>query len=107
DIGVVRDRKVPHASGFPEQLAAQICARLNAAASPALVVGGDVERYGAWDAVIGLAESTPPVGRCAPPPGRGGGGPRKPSLFIGFFAPRAGADSPGRSRAAIWSPTPR
>ena len=34
--------------------------------SPALIVGGDVERYGAWDAVIGLAERTQSVVWTAP-----------------------------------------
>ena len=58
DVAVVRDRKVTHAVGFPADLAEEICARIEAATSPALIVGGDVERYGAWDAVIGLAERT-------------------------------------------------
>src|SRR6202034_1893071 len=52
DIAVVRDRSVTSAKGFPAELAEQICARVEAAKSPALIVGGDVERYGAWDAGI-------------------------------------------------------
>jgi benzoylformate decarboxylase len=89
DIGVVRDRKVTHASGFPDQLAAQICARLNAAASPALVVGGDVERYGAWDAVIGLAERTRSAVWTAPLTGWSGF-PENHPLYQGILPPGAG-----------------
>lgn len=56
DIAVVRDRAVTHAHGFPPDLAVQISQRIDAAISPALIVGGDVDRYRASDAVIGLAE---------------------------------------------------
>src|ERR1700727_2762773 len=41
DVAVVRDRTVTHAVGFPRALAEKICARLDAAKSPVLVVGGD------------------------------------------------------------------
>ena len=66
DVAVVSDRKVTHAVGFPADLAKAICARIEAATSPALIVGGDVDRYDAWDAVIGLAERTQSVVWTAP-----------------------------------------
>jgi benzoylformate decarboxylase len=72
DIAAVHDRKVIQAVGFPADLADQICARIEAATSPALIVGGDVERYGAWDAVIGLAERTQSIVWAAPPTGWSG-----------------------------------
>src|SRR3984885_5156231 len=55
DTAVVRDRSVTHATGFPPDLAERVGARLAAAKSPALIVGGDVERYGAGGAGGGLA----------------------------------------------------
>src|ERR1700733_2416902 len=66
DIAVVRGRSVTHAAGFPAELAERICARLETAKSPAFIVGGDVERYGAWDAVVGLAERTQSIVWTAP-----------------------------------------
>src|ERR1700728_3642883 len=54
DIDVVRDRTVTHATGFPTELAEQVAARLDAATSPAIVVGGDIDRYDAYEAGIEL-----------------------------------------------------
>jgi benzoylformate decarboxylase len=89
DIVAVRDRKVTHAAGFPADLADQICARIGAAASPALIVGGDVERYGAWDAVIGLAERTQSIVWTAPLTGWSGF-PENHALYRGLLPPGAG-----------------
>jgi benzoylformate decarboxylase len=89
DVAVVRDRKVTHAVGFPAELAEQICARLEAATSPALIVGGDVERYGAWDAVIGLAERTQSAVWTAPITGWSGF-PENHPLYQGILPPGAG-----------------
>ncbi|MDT5049335.1 MAG: benzoylformate decarboxylase, partial [Mycobacterium sp.] len=89
DVAVVRDRKVTHAVGFPADLAEEICARIDAATSPALIVGGDVERYGAWDAVIGLAETTQSVVWTAPLTGWSGF-PENHPLYQGMLPPGAG-----------------
>ena len=89
DVAVVRDRKVTHAVGFPADLAEQICARIEAATSPALIVGGDVERYDAWDAVIGLAERTQSVVWTAPITGWSGF-PENHPLYQGLLPPGAG-----------------
>jgi benzoylformate decarboxylase len=89
DVAVVRDRKVTHAVGFPADLAEQICARIEAATSPALIVGGDVDRYDAWDAVIGLAERTQSVVWTAPITGWSGF-PENHPLYQGLLPPGAG-----------------
>ncbi|HME15568.1 MAG TPA: benzoylformate decarboxylase [Mycobacterium sp.] len=89
DVAVVRDRKVTHAVGFPAELAEQICARIEAATSPALIVGGDVDRYDAWDAVIGLAERTQSVVWTAPITGWSGF-PENHQLYQGLLPPGAG-----------------
>src|ERR1700730_12486452 len=89
DIAAVRDRTVTQAVGFPADLAEQICARIEAATSPALIVGGDVERYGAWDAVIGLAERTQSVVWTAPLTGWSGF-PENHPLYQGMLPPGAG-----------------
>src|ERR1700744_6402105 len=88
DVAVVRDRKVTHAVGFPTDLAEQICARIEAATSPALIVGGDVERYGAWDALIGLAEGTQAAVWTAPITGWAGF-PANHPLYQGTLPPGA------------------
>jgi benzoylformate decarboxylase len=89
DVAVVRDRKVTHAVGFPADLAEQICARIEAAKSPALIVGGDVDRYDARDAVIGLAERTQSVVWTAPITGWSGF-PENHPLYQGLLPPGAG-----------------
>jgi benzoylformate decarboxylase len=89
DIAVVRDRTITRATGFPSDVAEQICARLEAATSPALIVGGDVERYGAWDAVIGLAERTQATVWTAPLTGWSGF-PENHPLYHGALPPGAG-----------------
>ncbi len=89
EIATVRDRKVTHAGGFPADLAEQICGRIHSAASPALVVGGDVERYGAWDAVIGFAERTKSVVWTSPLTGWSGF-PEDHPLYRGVLPPGAG-----------------
>ena len=89
DLGVVQNRKVFHAGGLPEDLATQISSRLDAATSPALVVGGDVERDRAWDAVIALAERTRSVVWTAPLTGLSGF-PENHPLYQGMLPPGAG-----------------
>jgi benzoylformate decarboxylase len=89
DVAVVRDRKVTHAVGFPAALAEQICGRIQAATSPVLIVGGDVERYEAWDAVIGLAERTQSPVWTAPITGWSGF-PENHPLYQGILPPGAG-----------------
>jgi benzoylformate decarboxylase len=89
DVAVVRDRTVTHAAGFPPELAEKICARLDAAKSPVFVVGGDVERYGAWDAVIGLAERVQAPVWTAPLTGWSGF-PENHPLYHGALPPGAG-----------------
>src|SRR5260370_38644389 len=90
----VRERKARQAVGFPADLAEQICARIEAATSPALIVGGDVERYGAWDAVIGLAERTQSAVWTAPITGWSGF-PENHPLYQGMLPPGAGWASQG------------
>jgi benzoylformate decarboxylase len=92
DIAAVRDRKVIQAVGFPADFADQICARIEAATSPALIVGGDVERYGTWDAVIGLAERTQSIVWTAPLTGWSGF-PENHPLYQGMLPPGAGSVS--------------
>jgi len=89
DIAVVRTRTVAHAGGFPDEIATDIATRLNNAKSPALIVGGDVERFGAWDAVIALAERTQSVVLTAPLTGLSGF-PENHPLYHGSLAPGAG-----------------
>mgnify|MGYP005812866355 CR=1 FL=1 len=89
DIAVVRDRKVTRAVGFPADLAEEISRRIESARSPALIVGGDVERYGAWDAVIALAERTQSVVWTAPLTGWSGF-PENHPLYQGVLPPGAG-----------------
>ena len=89
DIDVVRARTVTHAGGFPTDLATDIAARLNKSNSPALIVGGDVERFGAWDAVIALAERTQSVVFTAPLTGLSGF-PEDHPLYHGSLPPGAG-----------------
>ena len=89
DVAVVRDRTVTHAAGFPADIAEKICAQLDSAASPALIVGGDVERYGAWDAVIGLAERTRSIVWTAALTGWNGF-PENHPLYQGTLPPGAG-----------------
>ncbi len=89
DIDVLRTRTVTQAGGFPADLAADIAARLDGAKSPALIVGGDVERFGAWDAVIALAERTNSVVLTAPLTGLSGF-PEDHRLYHGPLPPGAG-----------------
>lgn len=89
DIAALRDRSVTHAAGFPAELAEQISGRLESAKSPVLVVGGDVERYGAWDAVVGLAERTQAAVWTAPLTGWSGF-PEDHPLYQGILPPGAG-----------------
>ena len=73
--------------GEPEALGA-VAAALNDSTNPALVVGAGVDRDGAWDAVVALAERTgatvwvsPLSGRCS--------FPEDHPAFAGFLTPAA------------------
>jgi hypothetical protein len=104
DVAVVRDRKVAQALGFPADLAEEICARIEAATSPAVIVGGDVERYGAWDAVIGLAETTQSVVWAAPMTGVESI-PRESPVASGDAATRCGLHLPSvNGESGVLSP---
>jgi benzoylformate decarboxylase len=85
----VRDRTVIRASGFPPELASQISARLARATSPAIVVGGDVDRYDATDLVVRLAERTQSSVYTAPLTGWSGF-PENHPLYHGALPPGAG-----------------
>lgn len=89
EIAAVRDRRVIQASAFPEELAKEIGRRLDSAKTPALVVGGDLERSGAWDAVIALAEKTRAAVWTAPFPGLSGF-PEDHPLYQGTLSPGVG-----------------
>lgn len=89
DVVAVRNRLVTHTGGFSPELAEQISGRLESAKSPALIVGGDVERYGAWEAVIALAERTRSAVWTAPLTGWSGF-PENHPLYQGLLPPGAG-----------------
>jgi benzoylformate decarboxylase len=89
DIDVVRTRRVTVATEFPARTAREIAGRLAAAKAPALVVGGDVERAGALDAVVTLAERTRAAVWTAPFPGLSGF-PENHPLYQGLLPPGAG-----------------
>ena len=89
DIDVIRTRAVTRATGFPADTAQAIATRLAAATAPALVVGGDVERSGAREAVVSLAERTRAAVWTAPLPGLSGF-PEDHPLYQGLLPPGAG-----------------
>jgi benzoylformate decarboxylase len=86
---VIRDRTVSHGGGISPATAARIAQRLNEARSPVIVVGGDVERAGAWDAVVALAERLSAAVWTAPLPGLSGF-PENHPLYRGGLPPGAG-----------------
>jgi benzoylformate decarboxylase len=88
-VAVLGARKVVAGGGFADHLAAQIADQLDAATAPALVVGGDVERYGAREAVIALAERTRAAVWSAPLTGLSGF-PENHPLYQGTLLPGAG-----------------
>jgi thiamine pyrophosphate-dependent acetolactate synthase large subunit-like protein len=89
EAAVVRSRVVRHGGGISPDLAASLAARLDAATSPAMVVGGDVERSGARDAVVALAERTRSAVYTAPLPGLSGF-PENHPLYQGLLPAGAG-----------------
>jgi thiamine pyrophosphate-dependent acetolactate synthase large subunit-like protein len=84
DIQRVRDRKVGHSGGFSDEIAQDIATRLDAAEKPVLIVGGDVERYGARDDVVALAERANATVWTAPLTGLSGF-PENHSLYQGLL----------------------
>jgi benzoylformate decarboxylase len=89
DIARVQDRRVNHAGGLSRATASEIAGRLDASSAPALVVGGEVERSGAWDAVVALAERSHAAVWTAPLPGLAGF-PENHPLYQGVLPPGAG-----------------
>lgn len=89
EIEVIRDRKVTYAGAFPSHLAKEIAARIDAAKSPAFVVGGDLEHAGAWDLIVKLAERTKAAVWTTPLPGLSGF-PEDHPLYHGQLSPGAG-----------------
>jgi benzoylformate decarboxylase len=82
----VTPRRVSRALRPEPALIAQIAAELDAAAHPAFVVGAAIDRDGAWDATVRLAEAhrarvfhAPMSGRC--------GFPNDHPLFAGYLPP--------------------
>jgi benzoylformate decarboxylase len=89
NTAVMGARQVIAGGGFADHIAAQIAGRLDTASAPALIVGGDVERYGAREAVIALAERTRAVVWSAPLTGLSGF-PENHPLYQGTLLPGAG-----------------
>jgi benzoylformate decarboxylase len=89
ELRVVRARKVTAAGAFSIDWARVIARRLEAARAPAFVVGGDLERAGAWETVVALAERTRAAVWTAPLPGLSGF-PEDHPLYQGMLAPGAG-----------------
>jgi thiamine pyrophosphate-dependent acetolactate synthase large subunit-like protein len=89
EIRVVVQRRVTHA-GIPDrETTTAIAARLTGARSPAMVVGGEVERTGAWHGVVALAERLNMPVWSAPLPGLAGF-PENHRLYRGELRPGAG-----------------
>jgi benzoylformate decarboxylase len=86
---VIRDRTISHGGGISSATAQQVAQRLNEARAPVFVVGGDVERAGAWDAVVALAEKLSAAVWTAPLPGLSGF-PENHPLYRGALPPGAG-----------------
>lgn len=84
DIQRLRDRKVGFSGGFSDEIAQDIATRLDAAEKPVLIVGGDVERYGARDDVVALAERANATVWTAPLTGLSGF-PENHSLYQGLL----------------------
>jgi benzoylformate decarboxylase len=86
---VIRDRRISHGGGISSATAGQVARRLNEARAPVFVVGGDVERAGAWDAVVALAEKLSAAVWTAPLSGLSGF-PENHPLYKGALPPGAG-----------------
>src|SRR5260370_3962392 len=84
DIQRVRDRKVGFSGGFSDEIAQDIATRLDAAEKPVLIVGGDVERYGARDDIVALSERANATVWTAPLTGLSGF-PENHSLYQGLL----------------------
>jgi benzoylformate decarboxylase len=89
DIARVQNRRVNYAGGLSRAAASEIARRLDASSAPALVVGGEVERSGARDAVVALAERSHAAVWAAPLPGLAGF-PENHPLYQGLLPPGAG-----------------
>jgi thiamine pyrophosphate-dependent acetolactate synthase large subunit-like protein len=89
DIDHVRARRVDHAGGLTRATASELAGRLHTCSGPALVVGAEVERSGAWEAVIALAERSHAAVWTAPLPNLAGF-PETHPLYQGVLPPGAG-----------------
>ncbi|HEX4680235.1 MAG TPA: benzoylformate decarboxylase [Gaiellaceae bacterium] len=89
DLDRLRARRVDHAGAPSRATASAIAGRLDASSAPALVVGAEVERSGAWDAVVALAERSRAAVWTAPLSGLSGF-PEGHPLYQGRLPPGAG-----------------
>lgn len=88
ELRAVARRKVTHGGALAPVVAASIAEQLARSERPALVVGGDVERAGAWDAMVSLAEHCRAPVWTAPFPGLRGF-PEDHPLYQGELLPGA------------------
>ena len=88
ELRAVARRKVTHGGALAPVVAASIAEQLARSERPALVVGGDVERAGAWDAMVSLAEHCRAPVWTAPFPGLRGF-PEDHPLYQGELLPDA------------------
>ena len=84
-------RRVSGAAGADPDAVAALAARIDAAASPVMVAGGDLDACGAWDAAVALAEKAGLPVWATPAPGGGRiGFPEGHAHFRGVLPPAIG-----------------
>ena len=84
-------RRVSGAAGADPETVAALAARLDAAVSPVMVAGGDLDACGAWDAAVALAEAAGLPVWATPAPGGGRiGFPEGHPHFRGVLPPAIG-----------------
>ncbi len=84
-------RRVSGAAGADPEVVATLAARLDAASSPVMVAGGDLDACGAWDAGVALAEKAGLAVWATPAPGGGRiGFPEGHPHFRGVLPPAIG-----------------
>ena len=84
-------RRVSGVAGADPEAVAALAARLDAASSPVMVAGGDLDACGAWDAAVALAEKAGLPVWATPAPGGGRiGFPEGHPHFRGVLPPAIG-----------------